>query len=259
MKKKLPFIIGGIVLFLVLVGVTLFVLFQYTEVFGKKVVPLNIQSITIQYAPGYDLNTVSTMNQKETVVEVQKIELKGKDLDSFKKELSKVTKSESSSKKEIVPQYEVLINKKVTLQGEDAKGFVVECKKKTRVKLPSSFQNKIQDLMNANNKKILKTIATQNVTFKVDGSIITVKNKDNLKYIQDALVYYPVQIKEDFKAYQGGYKVEVILDNNVKVYLYDNSIGYVLQKEGETDTSTYGVFTEGLEELLKQIHQISVE
>lgn len=259
MKKKLPLILGGIVLLLAIAGVTVFCLFQYTEVFGKKIIPLNIKSVSIQYVPGYDLDTVATYNEKEEVLPIQNIKLSGKDLTSFKGQVSKIRENKVKTTTKILHHYNVVINDNVTVEVGDGMGYVLNGKRKKEVIIPNSTMNAILSIIEKNNKKILKNLTTENVTLKLEGSSISVKNEDNLKYIKESLSYYPISIKEEYKNYQGGYKVEMVLDNNVKVYFYESGIGYISQKDGETDTSTYAIFIDNVYELAEQIYKVSVE
>ena len=258
MKKKIIIII--IIAIMILGGVGGFLLYQYTELFGKKLIPLKIQSIEIQYIPGYDLGTGEQFNTEgKNVVEVQNISLKGSELNSFKKELKKIKKSTTKNEELYSIQYRIVLNKKTIIKVGNEVGDIQKGKNFTPLVIPKSTLSEIEKIVDKNNKKALTKITTENVTAKLDGASITIKNKNNLNYIYDYLSYYPIQITEDYTKYEGGYKTTLILDNNTKVYLYNDHIGYISQKEGEQDTSTYGIFTKNLYELIQDIYKVSTE
>ena len=258
MKKKIIFIIVGVILIGCIVGVLL--LYQFTEIFGKKVIPVKVNSITLRYTPGYDVKTAESLNtDKEKFIEVQEIKLKGDDLQRIKRAVRKIKNYSSSTSEAIVDQYELIINNDVVVEVGEAKGIVVQGKKSTSVIIPSSTYQEIEKIVDDNNKKVLKTISTDTVTVKLEGASISIQNKDNLKYIKEYLFYYPVSIKEDYKKYDDGYKIEMILDQNVHLYLYNDKIGYLSQKDGETDTSTYVVFTNNMFDLIQKIYETSTK
>ena len=258
MKKKVIIIV--VLLILLLGGVGCFLLYQYTELFGKKLIPLKIQSITIQYTPGYDISTGEALNTDEKqVIEIQEIKLKGSEFDSIQKAIKKVKKS-STKNEELYPvQYKIILNDSITLKIGDGVGDIQKGKTYTPITIPKSTIEAIDEVVSKNNEKVLKTISTETVTVKLEGASITIKNTDNLKYINDYLVYYPIQMTDDYKKYEDGYKIEMILDHDTKVYLYNHQIGYISQKDGETDISTYGVFTNDLYDLIYQIYETSIK
>lgn len=257
MKKKI-FII--LILIIVLGGIGCCFLYQYTELFGKKLVPLKIKSIEIQYIPGYELGIGEQMNTSETIdIDVQSISLKGSELNTFKKELKKIKKATAKNEELYPVQYKVILNKKTELKIGSGVGDIQEGNDYTPIVIPKSTISELDSIVSKNNKKVLKNINTENVTIKIDGASITIQNKDNLKYIRDYLAYYPIHITEDYQKYDDGYKTTLILDNNVKVYLYNDSIGYISQKEGDNDTSTYGIFTNDLYGLIEDIYKVSTE
>ena len=265
MNKKWLFIVLGVILFIVLAGVGFFCVYQFTDVFGGKVIPKKIDSITIRYAPGYNIATAEALNAKEKYIEFQEVSLTGDEFKNMKTQLSKIREKKEKSTQEtdqleMVDNYEVLVNKKIKLLVGDKYGMVVDGKKKTTVVLSNSFTTQLQKIVDKNNKKVIKTIPTENVFIKMEGASIQIKSKSNLKLIQDALSYYPVNINADYKNYDDGYHVEVILDNNVILYLYkDSALGYLSMKEGENDLSTFVVLQDNLYDLIQQIYETSTK
>ena len=258
MKKKIILII--VVVVLILLGVGGYCLYQFTEVFGKKLIPIKINSLIIDYVPGYDFNEANSFNQEENQkIEIQKISLKGEELKIIQKELKKIQES-SASKKDFYYKYEITINKKVTLQvGNDSNGYLLEGKKKTQVSIPKTTLQKIDAIVEENNEKVISTLSSESFQIKMDGASISLKNPDNIKYIKNSLDYYPITVEHDYHTFQDGYRVELLLDNNIKVYLYDSKIGYILQKDGETDKSTFVIFTDDLYDLVQKIYNVSIQ
>jgi len=247
MKKLIPIII---LLLLIIGGAVGFYLYQYTEVFGKKIIPIKYKTATLNYVPGFNLDKAVEMNKEKEVVTIQTI--KKKDLDEVLKELKKVKKSES--KKEVVTNYQINIDKVVINIGEKY-GTVTNGKKVTKIKVTDALINRIQEVTENNNDGIIKELTTEAVKVKLDGASITIKNEDNLKYIKNDLYYYPIQLDADYKVYDEGYKAELQLDNNIKIYLYSNNIGYVVNGEEKT----YGIFQDDLLDLVNQIYEISTK
>ena len=253
MKKKIIFIIIGL---LIVIGIAVcFCLYQFTEVFGKKIIPVKIDTITLRYTPGYDLATAESLNTEEVpFIEVQEIKITGNDLKNIKKALRKVKKATSSKSEAIVVNYELIINNNVKLEVGENLGFIKKGKKNTEVTIPTQLLEEIQRIVEKNNKKVLKVINSGAVTAKLEGASISIKNENNLKYINDILEYYTVTITEDYKKYDNGYKIELILDNDCHVYIY-SKVGYIKQKE----ESGYVVFTKDLYQLIEDIYNKSVE
>ena len=241
-----------VILILLLVGGGIYYLYQYTEIFGKKIIPTKINELSILYVPEYDLDKAKTNNDIEGVeIKIQEIVVSGKELNELKKELRKISKSEKdfSDFKDIV---EISINNKTVIKINDKIGYV----DKTKVNIPSQLKNDIDVLIEKNNKKILKTNKFESIVLKMEGSSITVKNKDNLKYLRDSLKYYPITLPADYKTFSDGYIIEVILDNQTHIYLYEKTnVGYIQQGEEKT----FAIFTGDFKEIIKQIHDVSVE
>lgn len=256
--KKRNAIILICVLVLILVCGGLYYLWEYTEVFGKKVIPLKIESIVVQYTPGFSLKEAETFNQDEKKsVEVQKIPLKGEQLKDVQRVIHGIKKGKGTSEKIFHDDFEVIINDKVTVQmGEDV-GYVIQGKNKTKVKIPSSCYEEVLKIVEKNNKKVITKISSDAITVKLDGAKMSIQNKDNLQYIHDALSYYPVAIDIPYAEYEEGYQAEIILSDKT-LYLYKDRIGYLVQKEGEQDTSTYVVLMDDLLDLVQQIYQKSI-
>lgn len=259
MKRKVPIIVGSVLFVILIVCGVVFYLYQYTEVFGKKVIPAKVESIQIQYVPGIDFKTIQKLNEKEEVVKVEKVSLSKEEIKSIKKHLSRVRESSIKKQSIDVESYQLVINDKIILHIGDEFGIVENGKKTTNVSISNEVIETIQNITNKNNKKILKKIETENIIVKLEGSSITLKDKDNLKNVQESLTYYPISLKEDYKNYQDGYKIEMILDNNTKVYLYESSIGCIVQKNNEETTNTYAIFTNGTYDLIQNIYKISIE
>lgn len=247
MKKVIPIII---LVLLIIGGAVCFYLYQYTEVFGKKIIPINYKTATLSYVPGYSLDAAKEMNKEKEVVQVQTI--KKKDLEQVLKELKKVKKSES--KKDIVTNYEITLDKVIVKIG-DKYGTVTKGKNVTKIKVTDSLISRIEEVVDNNNNGLIKELTTDTATVKLDGASISIKNEDNLKYIKKELNYYPITMDADYKKYDEGYKAELQLDNSVKVYLYSNRIGYIVNDEEKT----YGIFQEDLLDLLNQIYEVSTK
>ena len=257
MKKKIA-IIACIILFIIfLFG--LYCLYEYTELFGKKIIPITIDSVSVQYTPGYDMKEATVFNEDEKkTIEIQTLKLKGDNLKAIKKCLRKVKKGKNVSGDIFHDSYDVIVNDKITVQMGDGIGYVQKGKNRTKVTIPSRCYEEVGKLVEKNNKKVVKTLSSETYQIKIDGASINVQNKDNKEYLQDALSYYPVSIDAPYDTYEEGYKAELILDSDRKVYFYSEKIGYILQKEGEQDTSTYVVFINDLYDLVNQIYQKSI-
>ncbi|MBP5679164.1 MAG: hypothetical protein J6X28_05020 [Bacilli bacterium] len=257
MKKKI--IVMVILIILILLGVGGFLLYRYTEVFGKKLIPLKMNSIVIQYAPGMELDQANKMNEGEKpVIEIQEMTLKGAEKKEVQKALSKIQK-DKGSKEIFQDQYEVIINKKITLQVGNGVGYLQEGKKKTKVMIPDSTLETLNEIVGQNKKKVLKDIAFEKAQLKIEGASITVQNKDNIQLLKEALTYYPLTIESDYATYDEGYKAEVILDGTTHIYLYSNKIGYLITKDGETEIKTYVIFINDLYDFIQSIYKVSTE
>lgn len=248
MKKVIPIII---LILLIIIGAVCFYLYEYTEVFGKKLIPISYKTAKLDYVPGYNLDKAKELNTEKEVVQIQTI--KKKDLDEVLKELKKV--KESKSKKEVDTLYEIVLDDKVTIKIGKNYGTVIKGKKETKIKIPEALISRIEDVVDNNNNEVIKELTTDTVTAKLDGASINIKNEDNLKYIKKYLKYYPITMDADYKKYDEGYKAELILDNNVKVYLYSNRIGYIINGEEKT----YGIFQDDVYDLINQIYEVSTK
>ena len=256
MKKKIIWIVLGVILMLCLLGAGVYYLYQYTEVFGKKVIPVKMDSVVVRYVPGYDFDDVNKLNTGEKeVVPIQEVSLTKKEIKEIQSIL-RGTSSIDSSKKEISNyKYEIVINKKTTIYVQQKKGFVTTDNKTNTIIIPNRLHTTIDFILQKNNKKVLKTPEFQDVVLKLEGSSITVKNKDNLKYIKDYISYYPISMDGDYKIYNNGYKAEVILDGKTHIYFYSSKIGYIQ----ENDAKTFVIFSEDLYDLIHQIYEKSIE
>lgn len=258
MKKKVIIVVVVILLLLGVFGGIC--LYQFTEVFGKKVFPTKIDSIVVRYAPGYSLTELDEMNTKEhTVIEVQEVKITGDELQYLKKNLKTLKEDNTKSSEAILDDYEVIVNKKIVMKVNENIGYVNRDKSNTRVKLPNSILNTIQDIIDRNNEEILESISFENITLKLNGASISVKEKENIEYLQKYLSYYPISLEENYKTYKDGYDVEIILNPYTRIYLYGSNVGYIFQNEGEIDTSTFVVFPKDLYHLIEQIYNTSIE
>ncbi len=257
MSKKSAIILI-IVLVFILIGGGVYYLWEYTEVFGKKLIPIKVESITIQYTPGFSVKDANTFNQDEKkTVEKQVLSLKGNDFKNLKRVVKGIKKGKNLSGEVFKDEAEIIINDKITVQISDGVGYVQKGKSKTKVKVPHSCYEEVMKMIDKNNQKVIQNFTAEAVTVKIDGASIAIKNPDNLKYINDSFAYYPVTIDIPYSEYENGYQAEIIL-NDKRIYLYKDRIGYIVQKEGEQDTSTYVVFIEDLYDLIQQIYQKSI-
>ncbi len=248
MKKV---IIVLLVLIIILCGGG-FALYQFTDVFGSKMIPKDIKSISINYIPGYDYDTGNKLNTKDKkVVEVQTIKLSNEQIKEVKKYLRRI-KEKKTSKKDLPDRYEVVINDKITIKVNGESSIM----NNKVVQMPKDLVNLLDLYIEDNNKQVLKTIDFKTVLFKLDGSVITVSNKDNIEYIKNSVNYYPITLEADYKTYNNGYSIEMVFDNKIHLYLYkDSNIAY-LDNEG---TKSYVILTEELYDLLIDIYKVSTE
>ena len=251
MKKVLVILL----VIIIILGGGCFFLYQYTDVFGKKIIPNSINSITIRYIPGYNLDAGEALNKEKECVKIQEIKLKDSDLIAVKKALRGIKKNSSQNKNKLVDKYEVVINNDIVLKINNEKSLLKSGKEEIVVKVPSNSLDLFSDYINKNNKKILKSIDFKNIVLKMEGSSITIKNKDNIGYIKDYLLYYPITLEADYKQYENGYKIDMVIDDKTHIYLYNSNIGYLISG----DNKTYILFTEDLYSLLYDIYKVSTE
>ena len=251
MKKGIIFTI----IIVLLLGIGIFLLYQFTEVFGEKLVPIKIEQMTIDYVPGYSLEETKTLNQKKEVVKVQTISISGKDFKKMKSEMHFFTKKNFTKKQFGGHQIDLHINKDVTIQVGNGYGYVIKKGKKTKIKIPNRTMNVIHQIIRKDQKKRVQSIETESVTVKLEGASITIKNAENLGNIQKYLSYYPILLEDDYKTFDNGYLAELILDKNQKVYLYSSKLGYIINGEEQE----YGIFQEDLYNLVKKIYDYSVQ
>ena len=250
MKKVIIPIV--IIVVLILLGGGIYYAYQNTELFGKKVVPIKISDVSILYVPGYDIDDAKKLNSGEKeIVKIQEIKINSKELKTIKNDLRKITKKEKKNK-DFKGKYEILVNGKTTIRINEKNGYI----DKDSVAIPNSLLNDIDALIDKNNDKVIKTNTFESIVIKMSGSSITVKNKDNLKYLHDSLLYYPMTLSADYKTFDNGYKIEAILDNQTHIYLYESTnVGYIQEK----DNATFAIFTGDFKNIIKQIHDKSVE
>ncbi len=250
MKKIIIPII--VILILALLGGGFYYLYQYTEVFGKKIIPTKINNITIEYVPGYDIEKAKGNNELDGIeIKIQEIKLDERKASIIKSDLRKITKSDKKTD-DFNSKIELLLNDKTVIKINKNEGII----NNNSINIPNSLLNDIDAIIDENNEKILKTNSFESIVLKMNGSSITVKNKDNLDYLKNSLLYYPITLPNDFKTFDNGYKIEVILDNQTHIYLYENTnVGYIQQQE----SSTFAVFDENFKDIINRIHDISVE
>ena len=236
------FIIGGV-----------FALYQFTDLFGSKIIPKDIKTITINYYPGYNYDTGSKLNTKDKkVIEEQTIKLTKEQINEAKKYLRRIKEKQLKTKTQLLDRYEVIINDDITIKIDNEDSIM---NNKT-IQIPKDGVKLFDLYIEDNNKKVLKTIDFKTVLFKLDGSVITVSNKDNIEYIKNSLSYYPITLDNDYKTYNNGYKIEMIFDNKTHLYLYEKTnIAYLTSD----DNKGYVVLTDELYSLLEEIYKVSTE
>ena len=248
-KKLLIIIISGVVVLLI----GLIALFLWLDPFRNRVIP-NMNKVEIEYVPGLDYIKAEEMNQEETTeIEIQKITLKDKDLNTVKKQLNRI--SQEIKKKEFTILYKIQIDKNNTLYLGEKTGILKVKDKETYFEIPNNLKQTLSDIISKNNDKILTKTSFEKFTIKKAGAAITLTNKDNIKIAENALPYYKITMQKDYANYDEGFISTIFIDDDITIYLYSNNIGYIKNKE----ESFYVIFPYNLEDAVSSIYNISIK
>lgn len=249
-----------IILVIIIVGIGVcFYLYQFTEVFGKKILPPSISSISIQYTPGLALDDALALNtQEKEVIKPITLSLNKDEVNYLEKSFRNVKKI-SKAGKDLKKQYEITINKNITISVYEDGALVERGKTKTSIKIPTEALGIIADAVEIHNEEVVKKLSFEKIILKYQGSSITVTEEENLRYLKEYLTYYPVTLEGDYKTYHNGYDMEIILDDTTRIYLYSSNLSYISLKEGEKDVSTYAFISHDLYHLVQQIFDISTK
>lgn len=220
--KKRVFIIIGVIIIVLLCVVSY--LFFFTEVFGKKLLPVSINNISIKYIPSNNLD------YNERYVNEVNIKLEKADFQKVKSLIKKVKKSDLKDKNSS-GKYKVVINNDCELIiGEDS-SYVMRDKKRDIVTISDELYTEIENIVRKNNDKIFTKVNFKEVIIKKDSASITVKNKYNLELYKDCMSFLNVKLTDEEISKIGEYKMELIVDTNMHVYIYDNNISKIFNKE----------------------------
>lgn len=252
MKKKI--FIGIIIAIMILMGGAFFYLYQYTEVFGDKLIPVNINKVSIYYVPGYSLDEANLLNIEKEVVKKQEIKLSSEERKEIIKYFRKIKGKEKQSKKNNKKLYEININNTI-LEISEKDGLVTRKNKKNAVKISQDLYNYIEELINKDQQELVKKYEFEEASFLYNKTTINIKN--NVKLIKDQLVFYPIEIEEDYNNYNNGYEMSLTIDQKLHVYLYNNKIAYIVDQRGETEDKYYAICVNRLYEILYKIYEKS--
>ena len=258
MKKRI--VIITIISILIIMGITSVLLYNYTELFGKKLLSLKINSITIQYIPEIDLKSVETINKEtQSTLEVQEIKLSKEEIKNLQKEFNKIKKIKKEKISDEI-YVEILIDKKSTLFIGNKKSYIKENNSISKISIPTNLFNKIYNIIEKNNKKIQKRIELKEAIIKNDQATITISNENNKKTLKEKLIYYPINLDIDYNTYQNGYKYELIINNNIEIYLYEGyegKIAYIIDKSEEETKNYYAIFPKNTYTTIQKIYETS--
>ena len=250
MKKYIPVIVT-IIIVILLIGT--YYLYNFTNVFGNKVIPTKISSCVINYIPG--LNEQVLDKDGKEIITLEEVKLDDNSLKEISKKLRVVNKKDGKIKDNAYIAT-IVINKDYKLFIGENNGYVEYNNKKNNVSIPNSLYNYIYDLIKENDSKLFKELTYKDITIHGDGSKILVSNEKNISAIKDKLKYYNITLEDDFVIYNGGYKYTLKLDDVTTILLYDNNVGY-LDIGNQDSLNGYVVFKNGLYDIINEIYNIS--
>ena len=241
-----------IIIIILLTGGTLFYLYEYTNVFHSKLIP-KINTITLNYAPGYDYEKALEKNKENEFIKIQTIKLNEEEIKTIKKDIKNIIES-TPKKKDFETYKELVINKDTQLIIGEKYAKIIKNNKTTYVKIPNALVKDTDTIVDKNNEKVLETIKYEKATIKKDGAVINITNEDNIKLIKDAIPYYRINQTDDYLTYDNGYKELLILNDNINIYLYSSNIGYIKSTE-----SYYVILPNNLENVINSIYEVSTK
>ena len=249
MKKWLLIIL---IIIILLLGGTGFYLYQYTNIFHSKLIP-KINTITINYAPGYDYEKALEKNKENEFIKIQSIKLSENDIKAIKKDIKSIIEA-TPKNKNFDTTNELVINKDTQLIIGEKYAKLIKNKKTTYVKIPNSLVKDTNTLIEKNNNKILEKLTYEKGTIKKDGAVINITKEDNIELIKNALSYYKINQADDYLTFDNGYKELLIINDTINIYLYSSNIGYI-----KSDESYYVIFPNDLEKVINSIYEVSTK
>ena len=254
MKKYLKvFIVIGILIFVMILFLCLFF---FTNIFKSTLIPMNVKNISIQYIPTYPISYEEQKNEKEqNIYELITISLKKNDVKLVKSSLKKIKKSIAKKKSDDAIA-RILIDQDTTLLVGEKQGVIIRDKKETPITYSNQFSDLILSYIEKNNQKIFEKISFEKASIYSDGAHISISNDDNINLLKDYLKYYPINRLEDYNQYDGGSKMQLVLDNQNTIYLYSDHSAYCVLKDKDP---FYAAFPIELQEIIQKIIDLSTE
>ena len=257
MKKR---IIIVLITLLIVSGITTFILYNYTEIFGKKLLPLKISTLTIYYTPGLDLETAEKFNtEKEKTIEIQELKLSQDKIKKMQPELNKVKKIKEEKNITEKIYAKLVINKNVNLLIGNKANYLIDGNKTIKISLPTKLFNDIYEQIEKNNKKVLTKIEVKEAILKNTQATIKISNDKNIKLLNKHLNYYPINLETDYKTYNDGYKFELTINSNITLFLYDNKIAYMIDKRKEEEKKNYIIIPDDVYIIAQKLYEASKE
>ena len=248
MKKR---IIIVLITLLIVSGITTFILYNYTEIFGKKLLPLKISTLTIYYTPGLDLETAET-------IEIQELKLSQDKIKKMQPELNKVKKIKEEKNITEKIYAKLVINKNVNLLIGNKANYLIDGNKTIKISLPTKLFNDIYEQIEKNNKKVLTKIEVKEAILKNTQATIKISNDKNIKLLNKHL-NYPINLETDYKTYNDGYKFELTINSNITLFLYDNKIAYMIDKRKEEEKKNYIIIPDDVYIIAQKLYEASKE
>lgn len=249
MKKK-SILITSIVVFILLIAGVCTYLFLFTEVFGMKILPTNIESISVSYIPG------NMLDCDKKFIKKQEFKLTESEIKKIKPLLKGISKKNYKDK--VVGKYDLTINKNVHLYLDKDSSYVVRNKKNTK----TSFQNELYDVLDEmivekQNKEYYTTINFTNIVLKKDGASITIQNKNNLELLKKYLRFTKIEVlDEDTKTF-GDVVLEVRVDNTYVISIFNNNLAGI--KDLQKNEFFFAIADEKLFDTANSIYTLSIE
>ena len=189
-----------------------------------------------------------------SIVKVQELKLSKEEIKEIKKYFRKLKEKEKQAKKDNIKTYQIIINNTV-LDIYSKDGLVTRKKKTKPVKISQDFYNYIEELLNKEEKKLLKEYEFEEATYFYNKTTINIKN--NLDLIKDQLVFYPIELDADYTKYNDGYDMNLTVDQKLHIYLYNNKIAYIVDQREETEEKYYAICVNRLYDILTKIYEKS--
>lgn len=251
MKKIFP-IIGVVIVILILVSG--YLLYNYTEIFGKKIIPIKISSVTLNYIPGANKNLVDS--DKKNIVPVQEIKISSSELKVLKKKLKSLKKIDEKIKDNTYIAT-LIVNKDYKIYIGEKTGYIENKNDKSSIAIPNSLYNYVYDICSKNDSKIFKNVEISSISVSSNGAKISIQNKKNLDAINKYINYLDVNINDEYSTYNNGYKYTLTINDSQALLLYDNNVGYT-NIDCSDGNVKYVVFKDNFYEVIDTIFKLSV-